>query len=73
MQSDYVDGIAQVSCFIGGSRSINQKQTWKDNTGKSFLIKNLIMICLSMTPIVSTDHIIGKVQKKKQSLERSII
>lgn len=30
-------------------------------------MKNLIVICLSVTPVVSTDRIFGKVQKRKQS------
>lgn len=30
------------------------------------------MICLSVTPVVSIDHIIGQVQKRKQSLRGKV-
>lgn len=65
LQNDYADDIAQVSCFTGASGPVNYKQTWKDDTENHSLIKNLIMICLSIIPVVRNNHIISKTQKRE--------
>lgn len=65
LQNNYADNIEQVSCFTGVSGPVNYKQTWKDDTEKHSLIKNLIMICLSIIPVVRNNIIISKTQKSE--------